>query len=143
TTASDDDKAHAYSTRGMAHLALAELDQALDDLTQALKLKPDVAALYKMRSQVYVAQGDFDHAVGDLTEAIQRDPDEALLYSARGDAYEGLGDAQHAVADHVQAIKTAQCGNGSVIAVADPACPPLHDGVAAYLAGDNAGAIKS
>lgn len=143
-TASDDDKAHAYANRGTAYLAQADLDHALDDFTQALKLKPDVPALYNLRSQVYVAQGDFTHAVDDLSEAIKRAPDEPLFYSARGDAYEGLGDVQHAVADHVQAIRASKCGSGSPLAqAADTICPQLHDGVAAYLAGDNATSIKA
>jgi len=143
-TASDDDKAHAYSTRGMAYLAQADYDRALDDLTQALKLKPDVAALYKLRSQVYAAQGDYTNAVADLSQAIERAPDQALLYSARGDAYEGLNDVEHAVADHVEAIRVAKCGDGSpLLQAADPVCPRLHDGVAAYLAGDNKAAIAT
>jgi lipoprotein NlpI len=144
TSASDDDKAHAYANRGTAYLAQADFTHALDDLSQALKLKPDVPALYDLRSQVYVAQGDFTHALDDLTEAIKRAPDQPLFYSARGDAYEGLGDVAHAVGDHIQAIRVARCGSGSPFAqAADTICPQLHDGVAAYLAGDNAGAIKA
>ncbi len=140
-TASDDDKAHAYSARGMTHLAQSEFDAALDDLTQALKLKPDTAALYKLRSQVYMAQGDFSHAVDDLSSAIDRARYIPLLYSARGDAYEGLGDVPHAVADHIQAIRIAKCGEPDVFASAAPACYRLNPGVAAYLSGDNATAI--
>jgi lipoprotein NlpI len=139
---SDDDKAHAYANRGTAYLARQDFADALDDLTHALALKPEVPALYNLRSQVYAAQGDFSHAIDDLSEAIRRAPDQPLFLSARGDAYEGLGDVTHAVADHVQAIRVAQCGSGGVLAqAADTVCPRLHEGVAAYLAGDNAAAI--
>jgi lipoprotein NlpI len=142
--ASDDDKAHAYSARGMAHLAQDEFDAALSDMSAALKLKPEIAALYSLRSQVYVAEGEFGHAVDDLNEAIQRAPGQALLYSARGDAYEGIGDADQAVADHVQAVRLAKCREGGpLVQAADPVCPALHEGVASYLAGDNATAIKA
>jgi lipoprotein NlpI len=143
-TASDDDKAHAYANRGRAYLAQADFAHALDDVTQALKLKPEVPALYNLRSEVYSAQGDYTNAVGDLSEAIKRAPDQALLYSARGDAYEGLGDVEHAVADHVQAIRVAKCGDGSpLLQAVDPVCAQLHDGVAAYLGGDNKAAIAA
>jgi lipoprotein NlpI len=142
--ASGEDTAHAYADRGTAYMARQDFDHALDDLTHALMLKPDVPALYNLRSQVYVAQGDFGHAVGDLSEAIKRAPGQAVLYSVRGDAYEGLGDVVHAVADHVQAIRVAQCGSGSpLLQAVDAVCPQIHDGVAAYLAGDNAAAIAA
>ncbi|MES1150542.1 MAG: tetratricopeptide repeat protein, partial [Dongia sp.] len=127
-----------------AYLAQADFAHALDDVTRALELKPDIPALYNLRSQVYAAQGDYGDAVADLSEGIKRAPDEALLYSARGDAYEGAGDVEHAVADHVQAIRVAKCGDGSpLLQAADPVCPQRHGGVAAYLAGDNKAAIAA
>ncbi|KFL89421.1 hypothetical protein AmDm5_1724 [Acetobacter malorum] len=50
-----------------------KLDDAVEDLSDALALQPDSAILWRSRAQMRLAAGDFKAAITDLGEALQRD----------------------------------------------------------------------
>jgi tetratricopeptide (TPR) repeat protein len=58
--------ASAYVGRGAARLELGQLDAALSDLNQALRLKPDLADALFYRAQVHSRRGDSLAAQADL-----------------------------------------------------------------------------
>jgi tetratricopeptide (TPR) repeat protein len=75
----------AYVARGLAWQKKGDLDRALADYTEAIKINPKDALAYNNRGMLY---GDSDRAIADFTAAIAIDPlprsDEA--YSRRGNA---------------------------------------------------------
>ncbi|HEX7897841.1 MAG TPA: protein kinase [Planctomycetota bacterium] len=96
----------AYNGRGRTRQThLGDLDGALQDLTEAIRLKPRNNPLpYMARAQIRLARGDFAGAVDDSTRAMEdaRWPDHYLI---RGQARLAQGDRDGAIADLEQARK--------------------------------------
>jgi formylglycine-generating enzyme required for sulfatase activity/Tfp pilus assembly protein PilF len=99
------DLAWAYLDRGIAYRAKGDLDHAIADYSEAIKLDPKDAVAYVNRGVAYRAKGDLDHAIADYSEAIKLDPKDAVAYYARGNAYEAKNDFDHAIADYSEAIQ--------------------------------------
>ena len=59
----------AYYNRGVAYANADEFDNAVLDLTQAIRVRPTLSAAYYVRSKVYGAQGKSALAEKDATEA--------------------------------------------------------------------------
>ena len=59
----------AYYNRGVAYANADEFDNAILDLTQAIRVRPTLSAAYYVRSKVYGAQGKSVLAAKDATEA--------------------------------------------------------------------------
>ncbi|MGF6311694.1 tetratricopeptide (TPR) repeat protein [Bradyrhizobium sp. i1.8.4] len=97
--------AGAYCNRGHGLTEKRELDAALADLDEAIKLDPAYACAYTNRGRVYAFKHDLDHAIADYDEAIRIDPAFALAYNNRGDAWLNKGDLDRALADLSLAIK--------------------------------------
>src|SRR5882724_6153973 len=96
--------AAAYCNRGHGLTEKRELDAALADLNEAIKLDPAYACAYSNRGRVYAFKRDLDHAMADYDEAIRIDPSFALAYNSRGDAWFNKGDLDRALADFSLAI---------------------------------------
>jgi tetratricopeptide (TPR) repeat protein len=97
--------AAAYCIRGEGLTEKRDLDRALADLNEAIRIDPDYACAYSNRGRVYAAKGDRDHAIADYDQAIRIDPSFALAFNNRGSAFLGTGDAVRAMADFNAAIK--------------------------------------
>ena len=65
-----------YNNRGLARQAKGDLDGALDDYNEAIRLKPDEADVYYNRGITRKAKGDMDGALDDYNEAIRLKPDD-------------------------------------------------------------------
>ena len=61
-----------YRYRAYAYLELGERVRALNDLDQAIRLKPDEAQLYSDRAAELFAQKSFDQAIADSNRAWAR-----------------------------------------------------------------------
>jgi Tetratricopeptide repeat len=66
-------RAVAYVARGLAWQAKGDLDHALADYTDAIRLNPRDALAYNNRGLLWREKGDADRAIADLT-AIRVDP---------------------------------------------------------------------
>ena len=97
--------AAAYCNRGHGLTEKRELDRALADLNEAIRIDPAYACAYTNRGHVYAFKRDLEHAMADYDEAIRIDPSFALAYNNRGDAWYGKGDIDRAFADFNTAIK--------------------------------------
>ena len=100
------DLSEAYLGRGVTYKKDKQWESAINDLTTALKLKPNhVGALYA-RAEVYETrtdQPDLEAAIADLTAIIKIKP-KNFYYEKRGDLYEKKGDVAKAVSDYRSAL---------------------------------------
>jgi len=74
------------------------LDDAIQFLTQALKIEPDAARAYGKRGELYLKKSEPENAIPDLKRAVKLDP-------AYADAYTRLGFALNAVNKYDEAIE--------------------------------------
>ena len=83
-----------------------DLDKAIADYSEAIRINPQYAAAYCGRGVAYEKnKGEYDKEVTDETEAIQLDPKDALPYYNRGVAYRLKRDYDNAIADNTDAIR--------------------------------------
>jgi lipoprotein NlpI len=98
-------QAVAYKNRGRAYSAKGDLDRAIADFGEAIRLDPKLAAGYAGRCGTYTTKGDYDLAIADCNEAIRLDPKLATAYSNRGYAYSAKDDLDRAIIDDSEAIR--------------------------------------
>ena len=77
------DKAFCYYFRGMAHYRKGNSNQAIDDLSNAIAIKPDPRFLND-RGNLLAKQGELDRALADINKAIEIAPQSAKAYGDRG-----------------------------------------------------------
>jgi tetratricopeptide (TPR) repeat protein len=99
------DKSVVYFYRGFSYLSQNNLDRALADLNQAIKLQPTVAEAYANRVVIYIAKGDYSHALADANQAIKLEPNLAVSYNNRGLISMATGNYDQAIADFSQTLK--------------------------------------
>ncbi|MEA2931194.1 MAG: hypothetical protein QOG38_3622, partial [Hyphomicrobiales bacterium] len=97
--------AGAYCIRGNDLTELGELDRALGDLDEAIKIDATYACSWNNRGRVYAFKRDYDRAIAEYDEAIRLDPRFVIAYNNRGDAWHKRGDLDRAVADFTEALK--------------------------------------
>ena len=97
--------AEAYCTRGSSHGRNGDLDKAMVDCTEAIRLDRRGAEAYHARGIVYGLKGDFDRAVADCTEVIRLAPAKPQGYYNRGNAYLGKGKLDKAIVDYTKSIR--------------------------------------
>jgi tetratricopeptide (TPR) repeat protein len=93
----------AYNNRGTAYYKKNALENALQDLNQAIVLNPKSAFSLNNRSVISMSIGKFDNALMDLNQAISIKPDYADAYSNRAIAKSYINDLS-ALSDHNKAI---------------------------------------
>jgi tetratricopeptide (TPR) repeat protein len=91
--------------RGAQALEQNDYDLAIDCLSLAIRLDPNLAVAYHNRAFAYFEKGEFDKAIADCNEAIRVDPNLALAYNNRGNAYRIKGEFDKAIADYSEAIR--------------------------------------
>ncbi|NEQ68927.1 MAG: tetratricopeptide repeat protein [Symploca sp. SIO2D2] len=73
-----------YSYRGLAYRRKREIDRAIADYTQVLKIHPDDDCTYINRGNAYSDKGELEQAIADYTQALQINPEYAKAYANRG-----------------------------------------------------------
>src|ERR1700744_2546954 len=66
----------AYEARAADESNKGEIDQAIDDLTKAIQLKPNDAFAYAHRAMSRVLKGEYEPAAADINKAIQLKPND-------------------------------------------------------------------
>jgi tetratricopeptide (TPR) repeat protein len=94
----------AYTMRAIIWKEKKELDIALGDLNEALRLDPS-AASSNNRGAMREANHEYDKAIADFAEAIRLNPQYAAAYRNRGIAWHAKKDYDKAIADFAEAIR--------------------------------------
>lgn len=74
----------AYALRGVSWFTLGEHENAVRDLSEALRREPGNSNFACVRGKAYYMQHKYDLAMADFTEAIRLDPNNAVAYNDRG-----------------------------------------------------------
>jgi tetratricopeptide (TPR) repeat protein len=71
--------ADAYYQRALARIELKRFAEAIDDLTRAIRLRPEDLPTLVARGKAAFSLGQFEPAIADLEAALERGPDRADL----------------------------------------------------------------
>lgn len=99
-------RARAYFNRALAYRQNGELDRAIADFGEVIRLDPNANA-YVFRGDAYRSEGEFDRAIAEFDQAIRLDAKNATAYNDRGLSYRQKGDYDRAIADYNTAIRLA------------------------------------
>jgi tetratricopeptide (TPR) repeat protein len=100
------DIARAFFNRGTAyHRGPGDLDRAIADYDEAIRLAPSKAVSYNNRAIAYRAKGELDRAIADYDQAILLDPKHASAYQNRAVIHVERGEFDRAIADYDEAIR--------------------------------------
>jgi len=94
----------AYLHRAVAWVEKGELDLAIADFDEKLRLNP-TAATYNNRGKIWHSKKDYDNEIADYNQAIRLDPSYACSYSNRGSVWQSKKEYEKAIADYNQAIR--------------------------------------
>src|SRR6266852_1228420 len=97
--------AFAFARRGRAWQEEGELERALKDLNEAIRLDPDTPGFFGNRGKVYDELEEYDRALRDYSEALRLDPKDAQTYYYRGVVYKALKETKKAITDYSEAIR--------------------------------------
>ena len=97
--------ARLYARRGGAYQAQGDLNHAMADFNESMRIDPTYPSAYSNRGNTWYRRGDFDRAIADYNQAIQLNPKYGRAYVNRGSAWGTRGDLDRAIADYNQAIR--------------------------------------
>ena len=95
----------AYEHRGVAYIDLGRYQEAIEDLSQAIRISPAYAEAHYNRGVAYGKLGRWQEAIESYKQAVRIKPDDALAYGNLGAAYGCLGRGQDAIESCKQAIR--------------------------------------
>jgi tetratricopeptide (TPR) repeat protein len=102
----------AYGDRGRLNNVASDLDKAIADTTEAIRLDPHLCEAYRLRAIAHNNLKKFDEAIADCDKAVSLDAQFADLYRVRAYAYCARGktnnvasDLDKAIADTTEAIR--------------------------------------
>ena len=94
------------ATRGAARGMMGEVDQALADLNESIRLDPGYAPAFRNRARLYSRIGNRTRALADFASVIALSPRSSRDYYARASLYFDSRDYKRALADYEAAIRT-------------------------------------
>lgn len=97
--------AWAFYDRGVAYFLKDELERALSNCNEAIRLDLKYANAYLCRGMVFLRKGEHERALSDFSETIRLTPKNALAYANRGVTWLYHGSATKALADFNQAAE--------------------------------------
>ncbi len=97
----------AFHHRGIAHIALGEMPEAILDLNQAILQGDKSTFVYVNRGMAHRETGEPDKAIQDFTQAIAAEPKNVQAYLLRGMLLLEQGHSEASLKDFDQAIANA------------------------------------
>ena len=98
-------KGDAIGNRGLAYKHKGQLDRALEDYDEAIRLSPANTNNFNLRGSVYDSKGQPERALQDYNQALKLDPNSSTAYNNRGLAYVHLDQTDRGIQDYTQAVK--------------------------------------
>ena len=98
-------EAQRHFEAGLELQGKENLEQAIVEYDEAIRLDPQFALGYAHRGWTYAQLDQNQQAFQDFDEAIRLDPELAPAYLFRGSVYAGLGQYHQAIQDFDQAIR--------------------------------------
>ncbi len=95
--------AEEHERRGRAFTESGNYPDAIAELTEAIRLKPDLGRAYNARGYAYLRARDYQHALDDFNNAIRLDANYTNAYKNRAVTKKALGDQEGAAADLAKA----------------------------------------
>jgi tetratricopeptide (TPR) repeat protein len=100
-----------YYNRALMKTSLGDVQGALADYSDAIRLIPDTARqsgadLYLNRGQLFAQQNQLQPAITDFTKAVELNPKNALAWYNRGNLYFQQKQLPQAAADFQKAVTT-------------------------------------
>ena len=95
----------AYNNRGNAHTARGDLDRAILDFDQSIKLDPAYAKPFNNRGAAYLRKGEYDLALKALDQAIRLNPNYGRAFVNRAGVYLKKNEYDRAGRDYDEAIR--------------------------------------
>jgi tetratricopeptide (TPR) repeat protein len=92
-------RAIALANRGLAFQNRRDVERAIADFSEAIRIDPEFPNWYYARATQYGNKGELPLAIADLSEAIRLRPNTAAYLVERGRAYEKIGDFAKALVD--------------------------------------------
>ena len=92
--------AEGFVRRGYKYEEKGELDMAIADYTEAIRLDPNYSEAYSYRAFAFLNKGNKDNALNDYTTMIWLDPNDANAYYFRAGIYVENGNFNSAIADY-------------------------------------------
>jgi tetratricopeptide (TPR) repeat protein len=104
--------------RGLALYSKGDLDGAINDCAEAIRLQPNESGGFHNRGLARHAKGDLDGAINDYTKAIRLKPESAFSYYNRAEIWKTKNQPAAAIADFQQYLKVGggmQYSNAAVV----------------------------
>jgi tetratricopeptide (TPR) repeat protein len=98
-------RAKAFGNRGVAYINNGNVDQAVRDYAESLRLDATSASSHHFRGNKYLAENDHEAALAEFNEAIRLDPTEVFSLTNRGREFSARKDYDRAIADYSEAIR--------------------------------------
>jgi tetratricopeptide (TPR) repeat protein len=95
-----------YAARADFYKSLADEEQVIRNLSEAIRLDADNPSYYYERAAAAYRSDQHAQAIADLDEAIRLDPSESVYYLTQGHATYSLGNYELAAADYTRAIES-------------------------------------
>jgi len=96
-----------YLHRGAAYERRGQLQNAIYDFSQVIKLSPGDPTVLEARGFAYLKLGMQEKGLADFNESVKRYPDNYFRHIVRASAYERLKQNEKAIEDYNLAIKLA------------------------------------
>ncbi|SRR6266404_3565931 len=94
----------AYQQRAFSYANDNRFQDALNDLGESIKIKPDARA-FEQRAAIEMRISDNEKALADYGEASKLNPGEIKYHNYRAYIYEARGDLQNAMTENDAALK--------------------------------------
>lgn len=94
----------AYQQRAFAYANDQRFQDAMNDLAESIKIKPDPRA-FEQRAALEMRVSDYDKALADYAEASKMNPGEIRYHNYRAYIYETRGDIPNSMAENDASLK--------------------------------------
>lgn len=94
-----------WSNRGNTRVSAGQLDAAIADYNEAIRLAPTEPDPYLNRGVAEEGLGAWQDAIADYETVLQLSPENADAYNNRGNAYAGLGNWTQALSDYQKSVE--------------------------------------